>query len=128
MDIDFQSNNVTLDWDNISIDTAKKQAELIFTLDENVKTLVLYQSARKGFHCDIYTFRAVHNAGFRRKWKDDGLRIIHDLLQDNDVWNDLLFTCKIDKHGLRWDSHKIMELQRFKAKCFPKVNRIIEYD
>lgn len=103
---DFKSKYLTLDWDDIDIDEAYDRCNYIFNNYANVQKLVLSQSPLSGFHCRISLYGASCVADLRREWKDDGLRLVHDLLNRPDHIHDILWSRKTVQ-GLVWESKEL---------------------
>ena len=84
----------TLDLDQTPIEEAIKRFYTIID-NEPVHRVILYLSARSGFHIEAFTYRKVLIAFTRRKYGDDGQRLIHDLIDrlDSDV-HDVLWQVK----------------------------------
>ena len=94
MKLDYKSTRYTLDYDNT---TYKRLLAKIFyiLLDKNTKCLRFRKSPRKnGFHVEVKTKILVHVLKKRRKFRDDGRRIIHDILNRPDHIHDVLWCQK----------------------------------
>ena len=86
---------ITLDWDNIGIDEEKKRIDLICKEHPNFTRLVLSFSPTKGWHCRVNFNYFVHNASLRRRYKDDGRRLVNDLLNRDNHAHNILWTRKV---------------------------------
>ena len=106
MSPDFKSKYITLDWDNISIDEANKRMQYILDNYANVKQFVLSLSPTKGFHCRITLYSASNVARLRKEWKDDGRRLVNDLLNRPDRIHDILWSRKT-LYGITWEEKEL---------------------
>ena len=84
----------TLDWDNIDITEAKMRFIRICG-EEPVYKVALYLSALSGWHIEAWTFKPIIIALIRKRWGDDGNRLVHDLIDrcDSNV-HDVLWQIK----------------------------------
>ena len=113
MNINYHSNVVTLDLDNMTYDRLELLVSEIMTNEKGILQLYTYFSSMKGFHIHIIFNKPIHNINFRRRYKDDPKRIIHDLLRPNNGYHNRLFKSKIGfkrKQKIRFDSVFIPEL------------------
>ena len=94
MNPDQLGKYITLDWDNISIDTAYQRVNYICDNYTNVKKLVLSLSPTKGFHVRLYCFGDTNIARMRKELKDDGRRLVHDILNRTGDVHDTLWSRK----------------------------------
>jgi hypothetical protein len=88
-------NFVTLDLDGISYREALK---LFHEFLEKEKPLnaALYFSATRGFHVEA-TFKQMRdNWALRDYWKDDGRRLVHEILGERMEIGETLWDCKIE--------------------------------
>ncbi len=105
MKLDHLSKSLTLDWDNISIDEAFKRCLYILKNHCNVRKLMLSLSPHKGFHVRVFLFGYACILPLRRIWKDDGRRLVNDILNRPDHIHDILWTRKTDSRGVWEEKH-----------------------
>lgn len=114
MSPDYKAKYFTLDWDNISIDEAYSRFKRICQ-SINVSDAYLSLSATKGFHVRVHTHGLVTVADMRDYWKDDGRRLVHDILNKPDNIHDVLFTRKtVD--SVTWEASPLTEWHHVKVK------------
>lgn len=106
MNTDFKGKYFTLDWDNISIDEAKRRCDFILKNYTNIQKLVLSLSPTKGFHVRCYCYGNTVIAKMRRELKDDGRRLVHDLLNRPDNIHDILWSRKTIS-GIVWEEKEL---------------------
>ena len=111
MNPDYKAKYLTLDWDNISIDEAHKRCDNILEMFSNIRRLVLSLSPTKGFHVRVYCYSNTNVAMMRRTLKDDGRRLVHDLLNRPGDIHDILWDRKIVS-GITWEAQKIKTYDR----------------
>jgi hypothetical protein len=109
MSPDYKAKYLTLDWDNISIDEAYARVKYICSNYANVRKLVLSLSPTKGFHVRISLYSNTNVALMRRALKDDGNRLIHDILNRPDNIHDILWSGKTVS-GIRWEEKELITL------------------
>lgn len=102
------SKYITLDWDDISINEAKRRIDWIRKEYISIQKLVLSQSPLSGFHVRISFYNAVLIAKMRRNLKDDGNRLVNDLLNRPNHIHDILWVRK-NYQGWAWEEKKIEE-------------------
>ena len=90
---------IQLDWDSIAYSLAKEQLSVIMD-HPNVDGWELYESpGGDGYHAYVYLLIDVleeESYRLRQMWKDDGKRIVMDVLfRPDDVPHDVLFQKKI---------------------------------
>lgn len=103
---------IKLDWDSISYAIAKNRIKVILqNRDMKIEYVDLFSSASgDGYHVYVYTKNEIKNRFFyRRLWKDDGKRIVTDLLKPSGSPQDVLFQLK----NLSGRNYKINFLDRF---------------
>ena len=101
----------TLDWDNISLDEAHRRVSFILDNYANVHKIVLLLSPIKGFHVKCYCYSDTNVADIRNELKDDGNRLIHDLMNRPEHIHDILWTKKVINH-IEWTSEKLLTVTR----------------
>ena len=101
----------TLDWDNISIDEARKRIDYIMENYANVAKLSLSLSPTKGFHVRIWTHGITNICMMRKELKDDGRRLVNDILNRPDNIHDVLWTRKTVS-GIVWEAKEILVIDR----------------
>lgn len=82
------SRSITLDWDStpyrpFGIREAKARFNQ-FVETEKPQSATLLQSPLKGFHVRAEFSNSIDNWKMRDKWKDDGIRLVHEMLQSAD--------------------------------------------
>ena len=101
-------SEIKLDWDDITREEAFKRSERIFSI-YFVHSIRLYQSSTSGYHAEVSLEGFISDKlatglhyRLRRAWKDDGKRIVTDMLfRDDKTPKDILFTTKTIG-GLQW--------------------------
>ena len=92
---DFKSNYLTLDWDRITLDEALLRCAYIWARwNFMLSRLKLSMSPCNGYHVRIWTNNKVNVAKWRRIFRDDGRRLIHDLMDNPDHIHDILWNEK----------------------------------
>lgn len=107
MNTSYMAKYFTLDWDNISIDEAKRRCDFILKNYTNVQELVLSLSPTKGFHVRCYCYGLTCVAKMRNELKDDGRRLVHDILNRPDNIHDVLWSRKT-VCGIPWEEKELM--------------------
>lgn len=102
------SKYITLDWDDISINEARSRIEWIRSNYINIQKLVLSLSPLSGFHVRISFYHPVLVAKVRRSLKDDGNRLVNDLLNRPNHIHDILWVRK-NYQGLAWKEQDLVE-------------------
>ena len=101
-----------LDWDDISFNECKRRISTIMK-SSLVQALELRLSATSGFHiivsCNIHPDRVYY---YRRIWKDDGNRLVKDVL-DSGCHRDVMFRYKVI-NGTTWFEEPIASYTRIK--------------
>ena len=100
------SRFITLDWDNISLAEAQKRCQWILDNYSDISKLMLSLSPTKGFHVRLHFDYPHLIARVRRSLKDDGNRLLHDLLNRPDYVHDILWNRKVI-NGVYWYSEQI---------------------
>lgn len=113
MKLDHKAKYFTLDWDNISIDEARKRTNFILDNYCNVKKLVLSLSPTKGFHVRITLWSNSNILSLRNSFKDDGRRVINDIFNRDDNIHDILWTRKT-LNGIRFEEKHLTTYYRKK--------------
>jgi len=111
LDLNHKAKYFTLDWDNISIDEAHSRLNFIFENYSNIKKIVLYMSPTKGFHCRVWCYGTTNIAMMRNELKDDGRRLVNDILNRPDNIHDILWTRKA-LSGIIWESKEVLVIAR----------------
>lgn len=95
-------NKITLDWDDCTADEARTRLYIIYlNYDHVIKEMQWRFSARKGFHVRIIlNINIGRQASYllRRKWWDDGNRLVLDILRGDKQPQQVLWTKK-HTHG-----------------------------
>ena len=95
MNPNLKDNYLTLDWDRITEDEALLRCAYIWNRWRfMIARLKLSMSPCNGYHVRIWTYTKVLVAKWRRLWKDDGRRLIHDLIDNPDHIHDILWNEK----------------------------------
>lgn len=87
-------NLIKLDWDSISYCVAVQRIEKIIEQSKIIYADLFSSPSGDGFHVYIYTLEKLDALQFRQKWKDDGKRIITDILKPDNAPKDVLFQWK----------------------------------
>ena len=110
MNVDTRGRYLTLDWDNISIDEAYRRVRYICKNYANVSQLVLSLSPTKGFHVRLSMHSDTNIAAMRRELKDDGNRLVHDLLNRPNHIHDILWSRKTVS-GIVWEEKELITIE-----------------
>ena len=113
MNPDLMTKYITLDWDNISIDEAKRRVYFILMEHPDLQELVLSLSATKGFHCRVTFNYHVHNASLRRRYKDDGRRLVNDIINRDNNAHNILWHRKVVQ-GQVWTAKQLIVIKNYK--------------
>jgi len=81
--LNFKDYYFTLDLDKIDIIEAGKRFNMIIK-EQPVFRVILYLSSWNGWHIEAFCYEKIHVAKVRRRYKDDGARLIHDLIDRMD--------------------------------------------
>ena len=84
----------TLDWDKITIEQAEYRVKHMWMTNKLIKRLKFSMSPFNGFHVRCWTHKEIIIADLRRKYLDDGRRLIHDLIDNPDHIHDILWNEK----------------------------------
>lgn len=112
MNPDYKAKYFTLDWDNISIDEARNRFYELCESDD-ISEAHLALSGTKGFHVRCHTRNTIIVANLRRKWKDDGRRLVNDILNRDGNVHDILWTRKT-VHGITWEEKPLLTMKRLR--------------
>ena len=82
------------DWDRITNAKALERVCWIWDNNRNIKHLKLSRSPCNGYHVRLWFFKWVNVAEYRRKYLDDGRRLVHDLIDNPDHIHDILWNEK----------------------------------
>lgn len=108
---------IRLDWDNITSEEAYKRCHTI-RQDPRVKSLEIRQSAISGYHIYVDTWHTINPTlvyKLRRSWKDDGRRLLLDILfRKETVPKDILFVKK-NLNGVEWRETPLFKWSKFSA-------------
>ena len=107
---------ITLDWDMITIEEARSRMYQFCEEFPNFSQLVLSLSATKGFHLSATFSYHVPNLLIRRKYKDDGRRVVNDIIN-----------CDNNAHNILW-SRKVVSGQKWKTKQLIVITNPVYYD
>lgn len=95
---------ITLDYDNIAYSELKKRINYILK-SPICKSVLIYQSTScDGYHVYVKTTRKLnfnHRIQYRKLFKDDGTRIVLDLLKDEQC-KEVLFSIR-RKKGIKFE-------------------------
>ena len=108
----FKDTYITLDWDRITIEKAKERIKFIWQSDPNIKHLKLSLSPMNGYHVRIWFYKWVKVAELRRKFLDDGRRLVHDLIDNPDHIHDILWNEKEFMPGFSFFERDLIEWYR----------------
>lgn len=103
LNVNTRGKYLTLDWDDITYAEAERRIDYIFDNYSNVRKLVLSQSPLSGYHVRLYLYGDTNIALMRRAFKDDGRRLVHDLLNRPYYIHDILWSRKTVQ-GIPWES------------------------
>ena len=107
---------IGLDWDNIAYSIAKERVDFILKYDF-IDYIDLFESPNgEGYHARIYTKYPIpyeQRLRYRQQWKDDGRRIVTDLLKADSSPKEVLFNCKI----YNGQEHKEIFMEKFKKNA-----------
>ena len=107
---------ICLDWDLIALAEALERIERI-KLNNTIKQITLYESAsQKGYHCICETYYYMNPTLvyiLRRAWKDDGDKLVEDVMYKSAPFREVLFSYKVIK-GLKISRTKMFILYRLK--------------
>ncbi len=104
---------IRLDWDAITLGEARRRAQLIL-LDSRVSGLRVCLSPTDGFHVYVETLYQLNPMAIirlRNEWKDDGNRLVKDLLEMGMTHRDVLFKYKY-KNGLKWSERELWLIKK----------------
>ncbi len=97
MNTGYESIQIKLDWDNIAFKEAERRIELI-KKEGLVESINLRESAtQKGYHAIVKTYHYIPVTAryrYRRMWKDDGFRLVGDIMNKSAYFRDVLFDYK----------------------------------
>lgn len=94
----FKRKRITLDWDFSQFDELEKRVRFIHdNYDDNLNMVSVFLSSLKGFHVELWFKNPVLVAKIRNELKDDGIRLVKDILRSHNI-HDVLWHEKI-KHG-----------------------------
>ena len=100
MNPDYVDNCFTLDWDDISRDECRRRIDFIrFHYSSTIRKIQVSLSPLSGYHIRIQTSHLVQVALWRRALKDDGNRLVHDLLNRSSSIHDILWCKKVTSTG-----------------------------
>ena len=115
---------IRLDWDDISFNECKRRISVIMK-SSLVRELELRLSATSGFHIIVsLTHQLCHDGYFyyRRIWKDDGNRLVKDLL-DSGCHRDVMFRYKVIA-GTTWFEEPICTYTRIRQSDTWKIKPV----
>ena len=113
---------IRLDWDKISYSVALERIEKI-KKNIAVKSIELRESpSGNGYHVYIHTWWFIHYSlvwRLRRAWKDDGNRLVKDVMNKKAKFRDVMFQSKRDgKTGLVMNETPMFKLNRESSKAW----------
>lgn len=111
MNVIAEAKYFTLDWDRITIEEAKRRYYKLVSCDY-IQKAYLSLSPTKGFHVRVHTNMPINIAHMRNIWKDDGRRLVNDILNRDCGTHDILWTGKV-VHGIRFKEKHLIGMQRF---------------
>ncbi len=113
---------IRLDWDDISFSECKRRISLIMKYSI-VKSLELRLSATSGFHIIVSCYNNNFNPFYlRRIWKDDGRRLVGDMLDAGAPYRDVMFQYKVIG-GFTWYEEPICTYTRLGNSDRWKIKR-----
>ena len=117
------SQQIRLDWDDISFNECKRRISMIMK-SSLVQALELRLSAKSGFHiivsCELLSKEGIYR--LRRIWKDDGRRLVADIL-DRGFHRDVLFRYKVVA-GTTWFEEPICTYTRIRQSDTWKIKPV----
>lgn len=91
---------IKLDFDNIAYQELMNRIDFI-KKDKIVKEIEIYQSTSlDGYHVYVKVDKELsfmEKMPYRKKWRDDGQRIVMDILKDDEKLKDVLFSYRMKK-------------------------------
>ena len=96
-------SEITLDWDDITLEAALKRVSQI-RLNPLVESISLSLSPCSGFHVFVSSYfdlNPIKVFKLRNDWKDDGNRLVKDILSAGRPYRDVMFNFK-ERGGVRW--------------------------
>lgn len=93
-------NQIRLDWDDITWSECRERLSLIKAM-QLVQSIEIRFSPRSGFHILVSSYHHLHHTRIwylRRLWRDDGNRLVNDILYYPAYFRDVLFQKKGDDH------------------------------
>ena len=100
---------IKLDWDSIGYSEAIRRIRII-KQNPIIEYLDLFASSSgDGYHVYLYTKSEVNSLEYRDMYKDDGKRVVTDLLKRDESPKDVLFQYKI----LNGKKYQVEFIKRF---------------
>lgn len=106
------TSNIRLDWDDITFSECKRRIAIL-KQDPLVRTLELRLSPQSGFHIILSLFLTLSRYEeflLRRSWKDDGNRLVKDVMNQT-YFRDVLFHYKV-MAGTTWYEEPLVTYTR----------------
>lgn len=94
MNLDHTSTYYTLDWDDITLQECKDRLRFI-AQHPQTHSVQYRQSANSGYHVKVGLRKRMAVLPLRRKYRDDGRRIINDILNRPTHIHDILWDTKL---------------------------------
>ena len=113
---------IRLDWDKISYSVAIKRLEHI-KKNTHIRKIELRESpSGNGYHVYLTPFSFLHYSivwRLRRLWKDDGNRLVKDVMNKKAKFRDVMFESKRDgKTGLVMNETPMLKFSRKYGKSW----------
>ena len=93
MNLDTKARLFTLDWDDITTRELEGRLREI-ARHPMVKSVSFRSSANSGYHIQVRTYEEVEILRLRRRFRDDGRRIVNDILNRPPHIHDILWDSK----------------------------------
>ena len=115
MNLDHKDNTFTLDWDICGVGEFQRRIKEILNLPE-VVGLRWRTSARGGYHVKVQLLHKEYVLPYRRRFADDGRRIVNDLLNRPRHIHDILWDTK-NVHGIKWTAGEWHDMTKHTCNC-----------
>ena len=110
MRIDYNSKTFTLDWDDITIGELRRRLAFMEKTLSSLRRYTVSLSPMSGYHIRVECHGPVCVATMRDVYKDDGRRLVNDILNRPDYIHDILWSRKTN-HGVSWESKGLYSKQ-----------------
>ena len=111
---------IRLDWDSITLGECRRRVQLILSYSQVAEVKVCL-SPTDGFHIYVSTLYELNPMAvirLRNEWKDDGNRLVKDLLELGASHRDVLFKYKY-KNGLKWSERELWLIKKSAQLSYP---------